>query len=192
MLYVFRYVVQRESYINIYFGYIENWIYCLYWKVSIIRKKKSFTQYMSFAIPGKYSAGCWVNCILETAQRNCKKSFAIFHCRDISWGSLLWKALTEELIQKFGEYSSYFKTSSYAVLPTSTIWLYSGIKDSLIFTCHGFHSLERTFLWHFWENVLQVCETQIQWHFLITSFENTFSKGQKEFILETKLWRYIS
>ena len=52
--------------------------------------------------------------------RNCPKKLqkifiAIFHCKDISWGSLLWKALTEELIQKFGEYSSYFKTSSNAV-----------------------------------------------------------------------------
>ena len=103
---------------------IYSYIFWIYWKLDIFyvlksehhEKKKSFTQYMSFAIPGKYSAGCWVNCILETAQRNCKKSFAIFHCRDISWGSLLWKALTEELIQKFGEYSSYFKTSSNAVL----------------------------------------------------------------------------
>ena len=67
------YVVQRKSCIHIYFGYIENWRYFINWKVSIIRKKKSFIQYMPFAIFWKYSAGCLGNYIFETAQRNCKK-----------------------------------------------------------------------------------------------------------------------
>ena len=65
---------------------IYSYIFWIYWTLDIFyvlksehhKKKKRFTQYMPFAIPGKNSAGCWVNCILETAQRNCKKSLSLY------------------------------------------------------------------------------------------------------------------
>ena len=40
-------------------------------------EKKSFIQYMAFAIPGKHSAGCLGNFIFETAQRNGKKPLSL-------------------------------------------------------------------------------------------------------------------